>query len=179
MRLRQKITFHLLTILVIIWFSSALGETTHRVPAYGPLTPLRIQQSVIVFLLLSCGVHILRYADPKNLAYPLERILRHTQFDVAPTIPTRTLRRWFYYYMIEGEVPAQRVCRMIRRLRQSGRYRQRCRRNRSQWDTTDSVELRRILDAFPGSYLDEIVFALEVCTGKRWSVSQISKKLEA
>ena len=95
----------------------------------GPLTPYRIQRSVIGFLVVTAGAHLLDYADLKNRAYPLEPLLRETRRRRCSQIPTRTIRRWFYYYMLEGEVPASRVIRN-RRMTYHTKHHRRFRNNK-------------------------------------------------
>ena len=145
----------------------------------GPLTSFRIQRSIIDYLILVCGVNLLKYADGKNRGYPLQPFIKESKSRYAPTVHNSTIRRWFYYYMLEGETPACRSRRHTRLRARRLRHRALCNNRRKAWKSNDTVELKRLLDDVPWLYLGEISYALEIRTGKLWSVSQISTKIRS
>ena len=80
--------------------------------------------------------------------------------------------------MLEGEIPANRVVRN-RRVTYRTKHQSRFRNNKKRhWTSADTCELKNVLDEHPWKYLCEIVWCLELSTGKQWSQSQISRQIK-
>ena len=159
----SRLQYTVIILYATIFLLHCTFADAHEIPnlANGPLTSFRIQRSVINCLIIACGVNLLEYADGKNRGYPLEPLIKESKARYAPTVHSVTIRRWFYYYMLEGETPACRSRRHTRlracRLRHQGFS-----NKRKAQKSNDTVELKRLLDDFPCLYLEEICYGLEI-----------------
>ena len=138
------------------------------------INDVRIQQDVIDFVSNRIGhANIYRTFQGSGNRTNLEAALRAAKAEICPRVTTKTLRRWWYYFLKHGDTPAierRRLARIIGR-----RYRRRT--SRGQWAAVNTAVLKSIVDDNPDLYLDEIQDEFLNLTGEWWSASKLWKEL--
>ena len=75
----------------------------------GWLNDVRIQREVIVFIADECGSDLNEYVDPTNSDFALDPILERAREKYIPFMSsTRTIRRWFMFFLEHRVTMAER-----------------------------------------------------------------------
>ena len=138
------------------------------------INDVKIQQDVIDFVSNRIGhENIYRSIYGSGNRTDLEAALREAKVAICPTVTTRTLRRWWYFFLKHGDTPA---IERRRKARVAGRRYQR-RTTRGNWSPVSTTVLKSIVDDNPDLYLDEIQDEFLNLTGEWWCASKLWKEL--
>ena len=88
----------------------------------GWLNDVRIQREVIVFIADECGFDLNEYVDPTNSDFALGPILERAREKYIPFMSsTRTIRRWFMFFLEHRVTMAERRKEFFVRRRRCAR----------------------------------------------------------
>ena len=75
----------------------------------GWFTDIRLQKEVIIFIADECGSDLNEYVDPDNKCFVLNPILERAREKYIPFMTTtRTIRRWFMFFIEHRVTMAER-----------------------------------------------------------------------
>jgi hypothetical protein len=145
----------------------------------GIYNEVQIQKIVVGYILSALdNDEIYRCGEDSRRRSRLESILKDACRKELPRLTTRTARRWFYWFVKYGVVPAED--RRIKRV-QSKKGKQRYSRSqpisRGAWTHVETKALKNIIDIHPEFFLDEIQERLALMTGRKWSTKYLWERL--
>ena len=128
--------------------------------SYGLTNAVKIQKKCVAYILRTLGTTLHDAVCGGKRGFSLESALLQAQSKLAPTVSTRTLRRWVYHYYAHGETRARTQTNNRRKYAGGIFY-----RRVTKWDEKDTDCLRWILKFNEQFFLDEIFGELYVLTG--------------
>ena len=140
--------------------------------SHGPINAGRIQKKCVAYTLRILGSTLHDAVCGKKKGTSLESALLQTQAKLAPTVSTRTLRRWVYHYYANGETRARTQTNHRKKYARGVFY-----RRATKWEERDVDCLRWILKFNEQFFLDEIFCELYVLTGKNLSIPTIYRQI--
>lgn len=124
---------------------------------HGP----RIQASVLHFI--AHKLDILKAFTPDEYDFDpvMEDLYTECRKKVAPTVPEKTISRWWYIFLEFGDIPDVVTKRMAELNKLAGRN-----NNNRALNNEELQKLKTLIDENPNLYLDEIAISFGNKTGK-------------